>query len=118
MGIRSGHAIEKLGISAGVMVMRWRSGCVYAAELSHLLGYIDQDLVVYHRSLLGSLGLPTSWNNGTWDDVLALMHRDKRLAAISFVSWCLRASAIRFILRIRLRTPLKRRSVVFSSKQR
>ena len=73
-----GHAIEKLEH------FRWRHGnavavgCVYAAELSHLLGYIDQDLVDYHRSLLGSLGLPTSWNNGTWDDVLALMHRDKK----------------------------------------
>lgn len=73
-----GHAIEKLEH------FRWRHGnavavgCVYAAELSHLLGYIDQDLVDYHRSLLGSLGLPTSWNNGSWDDVLALMHRDKK----------------------------------------
>ena len=53
-----GHAIEKLEH------FRWRHGnavavgCVYAAELSHLLGYIDQDLVDYHRSLLGSLGLP------------------------------------------------------------
>ena len=51
-----GHAIEKLEH------FRWRHGnavavgCVYAAELSHLLGYIDQDLVDYHRSLLGSLG--------------------------------------------------------------
>lgn len=73
-----GHAIEKLEH------FRWRHGnavavgCVYAAELSHLLGYIDQDLVDYHRSLLGSLGLPTSWNNGSWGDVLALMHRDKK----------------------------------------
>ena len=73
-----GHAIEKLEH------FRWRHGnavaigCIYAAELSHLLGYIDRDLVDYHRSLLGSLGLPTSWNNGTWDDVLALMHRDKK----------------------------------------
>ena len=73
-----GHAIEKLEH------FRWRHGnavavgCVYAAELSHLLGYIDQDLVDYHRSLLGSLGLPTSWSNGSWDDVLALMHRDKK----------------------------------------
>ena len=73
-----GHAIEK------IEHFRWRHGnavavgCVYAAELSHLLGYIDQNLVDYHRSLLGSLGLPTSWNNGTWDDVLALMHRDKK----------------------------------------
>ncbi|MFR6390486.1 MAG: bifunctional shikimate kinase/3-dehydroquinate synthase [Bifidobacterium angulatum] len=73
-----GHAIEKLEH------FRWRHGnavavgCVYAAELSHLLGYIDQDLVDYHRSLLGSLGLPTSWNDGSWSDVLALMHRDKK----------------------------------------
>ncbi|MDU4039749.1 MAG: bifunctional shikimate kinase/3-dehydroquinate synthase [Bifidobacterium dentium] len=73
-----GHAIEKLEH------FHWRHGnavavgCIYAAELSHLLGYIDRDLVDYHRSLLGSLGLPTSWNNGTWDDVLALMHRDKK----------------------------------------
>nr|WP_137652312.1 bifunctional shikimate kinase/3-dehydroquinate synthase [Bifidobacterium moukalabense] len=73
-----GHAIEKLEH------FRWRHGnavavgCVYAAELSHLLGHIDRDLVDYHRSLLGSLGLPTSWNNGAWDDVLALMHRDKK----------------------------------------
>ena len=73
-----GHAIEKLEH------FRWRHGnavavgCVYAAELSHLLGYIDQDLVDYHRSLLGSLGLPTSWNNGSWSDVLALMHQDKK----------------------------------------
>ena len=73
-----GHAIEKLEH------FRWRHGnavavgCVYAAELSHLLGYIDQDLVDYHRSLLDSLGLPMSWNNGSWSDVLALMHRDKK----------------------------------------
>ena len=72
------HAIEKLEH------FRWRHGnavavgCVYAAELGHLLGYIDQDLVDYHRSLLGSLGLPTSWNGGTFDEVLALMHRDKK----------------------------------------
>ena len=72
------HAIEKLEH------FRWRHGnavavgCVYAAELGHLLGFIDQDLVDYHRSLLGSLGLPTSWNGGTFDEVLALMHRDKK----------------------------------------
>lgn len=73
-----GHAIEKLEH------FRWRHGnavavgMVYAAELAHILGYIDQDLVDYHRSLLGSLGLPTSWNGGSFDDVLALMHRDKK----------------------------------------
>lgn len=73
-----GHAIEKLEH------FRWRHGnavavgMVYAAELAHLLGYIDQDLVDYHRSLLSALGLPISWNGGSFEDVLALMHRDKK----------------------------------------
>ncbi|PST46487.1 3-dehydroquinate synthase [Bifidobacterium callitrichos] len=72
------HAIEKLEH------FRWRHGnavavgTVYAAELAHILGYIDQDLVDYHRSLLSSLGLPTSWNGGSFEDVLALMHKDKK----------------------------------------
>ncbi|RSX53868.1 3-dehydroquinate synthase [Bifidobacterium goeldii] len=72
------HAIEKLEH------FRWRHGnavavgMVYAAELASLLGYIDRDLVDYHRSLLSSLGLPISWNGGSFDEVLALMHRDKK----------------------------------------
>ena len=76
-GHTMGHAIEKLEH------FRWRHGnavavgMVYAAELAHLIGYIDQDLVDYHRSLLASMGLPTSWNGGSFDAVLALMHRDK-----------------------------------------
>lgn len=90
------HAIEKLEH------FRWRHGnavavgCVYAAELSHLLGYIDQDLVDYHRSLLGSLGLPTSWNNGTWDDVLTLMHKDKKA----------RGNKLRFVVLDRIGHPI------------
>jgi shikimate kinase/3-dehydroquinate synthase len=72
------HAIETLEH------FTWRHGnavavgCVYAAELAHLLGYIDQDLVDYHRFLLKSLGLPISWRHGNWDEVLDLMHRDKK----------------------------------------
>ena len=77
-GHTMGHAIEKLEH------FRWRHGnavavgMVYAAELAHLLGYIDADLVDYHRSLLSSLGLPISWSNGSFEDVLALMHKDKK----------------------------------------
>jgi shikimate kinase/3-dehydroquinate synthase len=72
------HAIEQLEH------FRWRHGnavavgMVYAAELSHLMGYIDRDLVDYHRSLLSQLGLPISWHGGSFDEVLALMHRDKK----------------------------------------
>lgn len=73
-----GHAIEQ------IEHFKWRHGnavavgCVFAAELSNILGYIDQDLVDYHRQLLGSLGLQISWSGGDWDSVLALMHRDKK----------------------------------------
>ena len=73
-----GHAIEKLER------FRWRHGnavavgCVYAAELARLLGHIDADLVKRHRDILSSLGLPTSWNGGSFEDVLALMHKDKK----------------------------------------
>ncbi len=83
-----GHAIEQ------IEHFRWRHGnavavgMMYAAELSHLLGYIDADMVHYHRSLLSSLGLPTTWNGGTWDEVLALMHRDKKA----------RGTMLRFVL--------------------
>ncbi|PJM74378.1 bifunctional shikimate kinase/3-dehydroquinate synthase [Bifidobacterium simiarum] len=77
-GHTMGHAVEKLEH------FRWRHGnavavgMVYAAELANILGYIDRDLVEYHRSLLSSLGLPTSWNDGSFEDVLALMHKDKK----------------------------------------
>lgn len=83
-----GHAIEQLEH------FRWRHGnavavgCVYAAELGRLTGHIDDELVEYHRDLLSSLGLPTSWNNGSFDDVLALMHRDKKA----------RGNALRFVV--------------------
>lgn len=73
-----GHAIEQLEH------FRWRHGqavsvgMVYAAELAHLLGYLDADEVDYHRELLTSLGLRTSWDGGDFESVLSLMHRDKK----------------------------------------
>ena len=82
------HAIEALEHFS------WRHGnavavgMVYAAELAHLLGMIDQDLVDMHRSLLTSLGLPTSWKHDNFDDVLALMQKDKKA----------RGNMLRFVL--------------------
>ncbi|WEV73092.1 bifunctional shikimate kinase/3-dehydroquinate synthase [Bifidobacterium sp. ESL0790] len=82
------HAIEKLEH------FRWRHGnavavgCVYAAELSHILGHIDLETVDLHRSIFSSLGLPISWDGGTWDEVLALMHKDKKA----------RGNTLRFII--------------------
>ena len=81
-----GHAIEQ------IEHFRWRHGnavavgMVFAAELAQILGYLDAEDVAYHRSLLDSLGLPTSWNasatcgnvENAWRRVLDLMHRDKK----------------------------------------
>ncbi|MDF7663908.1 bifunctional shikimate kinase/3-dehydroquinate synthase [Bifidobacterium sp. ESL0763] len=72
------HAIEK------IERFRWRHGnavavgCVYAAELAEILGHIDRKTVELHRTVFSSLGLPISWSGGNWDDVLALMHKDKK----------------------------------------
>lgn len=82
------HAIEALEHFS------WRHGnavsvgMVYAAELAHLLGMIDQDLVDMHRDILRAAGLPTSWHHDSFDDVLALMHKDKKA----------RGNMLRFVL--------------------
>ena len=73
-----GHAIEK------IEHFTWRHGqavsvgMVFAAELARITGHLDQEAVDYHRQLLSSLGLRTWWNGGDFDQVLALMHRDKK----------------------------------------
>lgn len=78
-----GHAIEQ------IEHFRWRHGnavavgMVFAAELAQILGYLDAGDVSYHRSLLDSLGLPTSWqsredSDAAFERVLNLMHRDKK----------------------------------------
>ncbi|WP_125963395.1 bifunctional shikimate kinase/3-dehydroquinate synthase [Bifidobacterium dolichotidis] len=73
-----GHAIEQLEH------FRWRHGnavavgMVYAAELSRLTGFVDTAFVDDMIELLESLGLPTTWHHRSFDDVLAVMHRDKK----------------------------------------
>ncbi|WP_297316075.1 bifunctional shikimate kinase/3-dehydroquinate synthase [uncultured Bifidobacterium sp.] len=73
-----GHAIEK------IEHFTWRHGqavsvgMVFAAELASITGHIDRELVDYHRSLLSSLGLRTTWDGRDFDQVLALMHKDKK----------------------------------------
>lgn len=90
------HAIET------IERFTWRHGnavavgCVYAAELAHLLGYLTNDELDYHRSLLSALGLPVSWSGGTWEEVLALMHRDKKA----------RGNTLRFVVLDGLQHPI------------
>jgi 3-dehydroquinate synthase len=73
-----GHAIEK------VERYRWRHGnavavgMVFAAELARLTGNLDADAAHRHRSILTSLGLPTSYPPDAWPQLLDTMRVDKK----------------------------------------
>ncbi|PRY58556.1 3-dehydroquinate synthase [Glycomyces artemisiae] len=70
------HAIEKLE------KYRWRHGdavavgMVYAAHLNAITGRVD--LVDRTKAVLESLGLPTAYEGGRWDDLLQVMKIDKK----------------------------------------
>lgn len=76
-----GHAIEH------AERYKWRHGAaisigmVYAAELSHLTGELDEAAVNRHRSILSSLSLPTTYSADRWPQLLATMQRDKKARA-------------------------------------
>ncbi|MEV8251315.1 3-dehydroquinate synthase [Microbacterium sp. NPDC076768] len=73
-----GHAIEH------AERYRWRHGAaisigmLYAAELSRLAGRLPDAAAERHRTILESLGLPTSYRGGAWQTLLASMQRDKK----------------------------------------
>ncbi len=77
-----GHAIEQ------VEHYTWRHGeavsvgLVYAAELARLAGHLTgpegDALVARHREVLTSVGLPVSYRDDHWPDLLAAMRRDKK----------------------------------------
>ncbi|KNY07002.1 MULTISPECIES: 3-dehydroquinate synthase [unclassified Microbacterium] len=83
-----GHAIEH------AERYRWRHGAaisigmVYAAELSRLAGRLSDASAERHRTILQSLGLPTTYRAGAWRTLLATMQRDKKT----------RGGMLRFIL--------------------
>ncbi|SDL24483.1 3-dehydroquinate synthase [Glycomyces sambucus] len=70
------HAIEKLEH------YRWRHGdavavgMVYAAHLNAITGRVD--LVERTEAVLESLGLPTTYEAGRWDELLQVMKIDKK----------------------------------------
>jgi 3-dehydroquinate synthase len=72
------HAIEQ------VEAYSWRHGAavsvgmVYAAELARLAGKLDDAVVDRHRSVLASVGLPTSYRGDLWPELYAAMKRDKK----------------------------------------
>ncbi|WP_295628006.1 3-dehydroquinate synthase [uncultured Corynebacterium sp.] len=73
-----GHAVERHE------EYRWRHGhavavgMVYVAELARVAGIIDADLVDRHRTILESIGLPTTYPGDCWDELSAGMSRDKK----------------------------------------
>jgi 3-dehydroquinate synthase len=73
-----GHAVEQ------VERFQWRHGAavsvgmVYVAELARLAGRLSDEVVDRHRSILTSLGLPTTYRGDRWDRLLAAMRRDKK----------------------------------------
>jgi 3-dehydroquinate synthase len=82
-----GHAIEQV---RGYRMRHGEAvavGMVFAAELARLAGRLDAAQVARHRSVLASVGLPTSFPGVGFDDVLAVMRRDKksRGATLRFV---------------------------------
>jgi 3-dehydroquinate synthase len=76
-----GHAIER------VEHYRWRHGAaisigmVFAAELGRLAGRLDDATANRHRSVLTSLGLPTTYAAEAWPRLLAAMRVDKKSRA-------------------------------------
>ncbi|UNK72457.1 3-dehydroquinate synthase [Microbacterium sp. H1-D42] len=73
-----GHAIEH------AERYQWRHGAaisigmMYAAELSRLAGRLSDASADRHRQVLESLGLPTTYRAGAWQQLLATMQRDKK----------------------------------------
>ncbi|TXL62975.1 3-dehydroquinate synthase [Aeromicrobium terrae] len=72
-----GHALERVnsfGIRHGEAIS---VGMVFVAELAHRSGRIDADLLERHRSVLRSLGLPTT-DETPFDTLLEAMRLDKK----------------------------------------
>ncbi|MCT2583230.1 3-dehydroquinate synthase [Actinophytocola sp. S1-96] len=76
-----GHAIER---REGY---RWRHGdavsvgLVFAAELARVAGRLDADIAERHRTVLASIGLPTSYDAGALPDLVRAMLGDKKTRA-------------------------------------
>jgi 3-dehydroquinate synthase len=92
-----GHAIEQ---AEGYRLRHGEAvavGMVFAAELAHRAGLLDEALLARHRSVLSAVGLPTTYSGHTLDDLLAAMGRDKKT----------RGSTLRFVVLDGLASPTR-----------
>jgi 3-dehydroquinate synthase len=73
-----GHAIER------VERYRYRHGAavavgmVFVAELARLAGRLDEATADRHRAVLERVGLPTSYDGGSWEQLHEAMRLDKK----------------------------------------
>lgn len=73
-----GHAVEK------VEGYRWRHGAavsvglVYVAELARIGGRLSNADADAHYEVLATLGLPTAYEPGRWEELLTAMSMDKK----------------------------------------
>ena len=91
-----GHAIEKhehFRLRHGEAVS---IGMVYAAEVAHRLGLLDESAVALHREQLVAVGLPVTYGGASWSDLRATMSLDKKA----------RGATLRFVLLDGLRHPV------------
>lgn len=70
-------------------------GCVFVAELAARAGSLDPALVARHRDTLARVGLPTTYDAASFDDLHAAMKIDKKA----------RGSQLRFVVLDDLATP-------------
>lgn len=70
-------------------------GCVYVAELAARAGSLDPALVERHRAVLARVGLPTTYDAASFEDLHAAMKVDKKA----------RGSQLRFVVLDALATP-------------
>ncbi|CAN2199790.1 AroB 3-dehydroquinate synthetase [Candidatus Nanopelagicaceae bacterium] len=82
-----GHAIERVSDYAIRHGEAVSIGMIFIAELSLAQGLIDEEMVQRHRSVLRTLGLPTSLSNvpgaTNWESLYSAMSLDKKARGTS-----------------------------------
>ena len=73
-----GHAIEHVEHYRRRHGEAVAIGMVFAAELACAAGVLAREVVDRHREVLTSVGLPTAYADGHWDELEPAMRRDKK----------------------------------------
>lgn len=73
-----GHAVEQVSGYRRRHGEAVAVGMVFAAELGHRTGTVSDELLARHRSVLASVGLPTTYDDAPFEDLLTVMARDKK----------------------------------------